>query len=95
MGDLGHLKGQEESLCDQVGLGGEGGGKEKWREEGTGTPEGWLGEGRGSHDQRVPPTVWGSVRPGRDLQGIRGSEGMQLASPPTAQAPVSLLGSQA
>ena len=43
-------------------------GEEKWRPDGTGALEGWLGEGRGSH-------AW------RDPQGLGGSGGVQLAFP--------------
>lgn len=47
------------------------GGEEKWRWDRTSTPEAWLGEGKGSHDQRGPLTVWDSVGTGRDFQRIR------------------------
>ena len=74
-GDLGHLTGWEEALCDWVGHRREGGGKEKWRWDDTGIPEGQLGEGRCSHDRRGPLMARGSAGKGRDLWGIRGLEG--------------------
>lgn len=49
--------------------------KERWRQDGTGTPEGWWLEGRGSHDQREPLSERVSAGMGRELQGIGGSEG--------------------
>ena len=50
MGDHGHLRGQEEppATGEDVGVGGVKG-KEKWRPDGTGAPEGRLGERKGSH----------------------------------------------
>ena len=53
----------------------------------TGTPEGRLGEGRGSQDQRGPPTEQQSVRTGRDLEGIRGLEGNTASDSPNRLGP--------
>ena len=72
------------------------GGEEKWRPDGTGAPEGWLGEGKGSHAGRGPLTMRGSVGMGIDLRGIGGSEGNAASVSPACSVPgVSLLGSQA
>ena len=55
-----HPRGQEEPPSNWTGCGGEWGeggerrGEEKWRLDGTSTPEGWLGEGRSSHTWRDP-----------------------------------------
>ena len=57
-------------------------GEEKWSPDGTGTPEGWLGEGRASH-------TW------TDPRGLGGSGGVCLAFPLPNWAQVSLLGSWA
>ena len=57
-------------------------GEEKWRLDRTGTPQGWLGEGRGSHARR-------------ELRGLRGSGGARLASPLPSLALGSLQGSSA
>ena len=54
---------------------GGGKGKEKWRPDGTGAPEGQLEEGRDSHAQRGPFTTRGTTGTGRDPQGIGGPEG--------------------
>ena len=56
-------------------------GEEKWRLDRTGTPEGWLGVGRGSH-------AW------RDPWGLGGSGGVCLAFPLPSWALGSLLGSR-
>ena len=42
-------------------------GEEKWRRDGTGAPEGWLGEGKGSHAQR------GKLENHWDGRGSKGS----------------------
>ena len=55
-----HPRGWEEPPSDQVGCQGTEG-AEKWRPDGTGTPEGWLGEGRGSHAWRDPRGFGGSA----------------------------------
>ena len=55
-------------------------GEEKWRPDRTGAPEGWLGEGRGSH-------AW------RDPQGLGRPGEARWASPLLTWAPGSLLGS--
>ena len=47
VGDLGHLKGWEESPNDRVGCGGEEGREEKWSWDGTGTNSGRGSWGRG------------------------------------------------
>ena len=57
-------------------------GEEKWRPDRTGTPEGWVGEGRGSH-------TW------RDPQGLGGSVGSTPSVSLPNQAWGSLLGSRA
>ena len=75
VGDIRHLRGWEEALHNQVGCGGEGGGEEKWRPDGTGPPEEQLGAGRCSHACKGPLRVRRSAETGRDLQGIRGLEG--------------------
>ena len=76
---LGHLPGAGGGLWTPKGTGGtstwagrtlRGRGEEKWRQDGTSAPEGWLGEGRGSYAQRGPITVGGSVGMGRDLWRI-------------------------
>ena len=47
---------------------------EKWRSDGTGTPEGWLGKGRDSHSWRGPQTMNEPMGTGvgGDPQGFRG-----------------------
>ena len=57
-------------------------GEEKWRPDRTSAPEGWLGEGRGSH-------IW------RDPWGLGGSGGSAASVSPAQSAPGSLLCSQA
>ena len=61
--------------------------EEKWRQDGTGTPEGWLEEGKGSHARRGPLTVRGSAGTGRDLQDIGGSEGNPARVSPAHSGP--------
>ena len=87
MGDLGPLRGWEKSPLDQVGRGREGGGEEKWRWDGTGTPGGELGEGRGSHARRHPLIARGSAGKERDLHGIRGLEGNAASTSPSPSGP--------
>ena len=50
-------------------------GEEKWRQDGTGAPEGQLGKGRGCHAWRGPLTRRESMGMGRDFWGVGGSEG--------------------
>ena len=80
MRDLRHLRGWEESPHNWVGCEREGGGEEKWRWDGTSTPEVGLGKKRGSHTQRGPLTERGSAGTERDLWGIGGLEGNAAAS---------------
>ena len=81
-------KGTGGTPSDQVGRGAWRGvrGEEKWRRDGTGTPEGWLKEGRGSHAQR------GKL--GDHWEG-RGSKGSMARFPLPTWAPRSLLRSRA
>ena len=58
-------------------------GEEKWRKNGTGTPEGWLGEEKGSHAQK-----------GGHWEG-RGSKGSVAKFPLPTWAPRNLLRSWA
>ena len=60
---------------------------EMWRQDGTGAPEGWLGEGRGSNAQRDPLSVRGSTGTGRDPRGIGGSEGNMASVSPAHSGP--------
>ena len=94
MGDLRHLRGREESLCNHIGHGREWR-EEKWRWDGTRTPERGLGVERNSQAQRGPLTVRGSAGMERDLWGIRDWRGTQPVSPWLARALASLLGSRA
>ena len=75
VGVLGHLRGCKEPPHEQVGHGRKGEGKEKWRLDKTGTPEGGMGKGRGSCTWKSPLTVGISAGMERDLQGINRSEG--------------------
>ena len=61
-------------------------GEEKWRWDGTGVPEGRLGEGKGSHA--------GRGKLGDHWEG-RGSKGRVVRFPLPTWAPGSLLRSQA
>ena len=61
-------------------------GEEKWRQDGTGAPEGWLGEGKGSHAQ------WGEL--GNHWEG-RGSKGSMARFPLPTWGFRNLLRSQA
>ena len=61
-------------------------GKEKWRPDGTGAPEGWLGEGKGSHARK------GKL--GNHWEG-RGSNESMARFPLPTWAPRNLLRSQA
>ena len=81
-------KGTGGTPSNQVGRGVLGGmrGEEKWRRDGTGAPEGWLGEGKGSHTWRGK--LW-------DHWEGRGSKGSMDRSPPPTWAPRSLLRSWA
>ena len=56
-----HLRGWEEPPSNRVGCWGGGRGEEEWRRDGTGAPEGRLGEGRGSHSWRGPLMVRGAT----------------------------------
>ena len=56
--------------------------EEKWRQDGTGVPEGWLGEGKGSHTRR------GKL--GNHWEG-RGSKGSMDMFPLPTWAPRNLL----
>ena len=58
-------------------------GEEKWRWDETGAPEGWLGEGKGSH------TCSGKL--GNHWEG-RGSKGSVARFPPPTKAPSSHVG---
>ena len=61
-------------------------GEEKWRWDGTGAPEGWLGEGKGFH------TLRGDL--GDHWEG-RGSKGSMTRFPLPTWAPRNLLRSKA
>ena len=75
-------------------------GEEKWRWEGTGAPEGWLGEGRSSYTQQDPPTVRGPGATGKTLgetvgEGHEGMEGNRANAFPVhlgTRKPVGLWG---
>ena len=76
------------------------GSKSKGRNSGTGTPEGWLGEGRSSNTQRDPPMVRGPVATGEALgemvgEGVEGMEGNTASAFPVhlgTGEPAGLLG---
>ena len=74
-----------------------GGGRreEKCRQDGTGAPEGLLGEGRSSHTPRDPPTVRGSTGQGETLGRAEDWTGTWPAFPLPAWTPESLLRSRA
>ena len=55
--------------------------QEKWKQHGTGGPEGWLGEGRGSHARRGPPMVSGSTGTGKTLGRAEEQKGVRPAFP--------------
>ena len=75
------------NLSNQVGRGAWGEWRgEKWRRDGTGAPEGWLGEGKGSHAWR------GKL--GNHWEG-RGSKGSMTRFPLPTWAPRNLLRSWA
>ena len=69
-------------------------GEEKGRRDGTGAPEGWLGEGRSSYTQWYPPTVRGPVAAGETLgEGRKGTEGNGASALPVCLSTGDLLGS--
>lgn len=80
VGYLRHLRGQEESLCDQVRHGKEGGG-EKWKQDGTGNPQGWLGQKRFSHTQKGPLMAGGISRDEEEPSGDQREHGWGLPCP--------------
>ena len=76
-------------------LRGVGVGEEKWRQDGTCTPEGQLGRGGvpmggEAHSPRVDQGGWGET-----LRGLEDWRGMRLVFPLPTWAPGSLLESQA
>ena len=71
---------------DRVARGGGERGEEKWRWDGTGAPEGRLGEGKGSHAQRGKGGTFGRAE---------NQKGAWPAFPLPAWAPGNLLRFQA
>ena len=68
MGDHGHLRKREDPPSDRGRMWGMGGVKgEKWRQDGTGTPERRLGEGKGSHAEGEN---WGTTGRAEDQKGV-------------------------
>ena len=73
-----HPRGEEEPPRDQVRCGG-GRGEERWRPDGNGAPEGWLGEERDYHTWRGPLTSRESMEKRETLRGLEDWRGTQLA----------------
>ena len=55
-------------------MGGKAGG-EKWKQDGTGNPQGWLGETRCSHTQRGPLMARGISRDEEEPSGDKREHG--------------------
>ena len=73
----------------------EGGGEGKSQPDRTSTPEGRLGEGRGSHTWRGPPIIRGSTGIGENLKRVEDQKGQWSAFLLPTWAPGSLLRSWA
>ena len=97
MGDLGHIKGREESLDDPVGHGGEGGRGGKVGGMGPAPLRGGWGKGefpmiRGAHPRCGDQQGWGETFGGLGDWGIGGEHRQHF---PQLLRPGSLLGSRA